>query len=242
MRSITLVLSFLFLSCTLFAQRQLHTLKPKAKKGYRGERWTIDKVLALNLTPSSALDPYGALLQPGLDYYFGEQYSAGLNVGLPLYYVLNNYRDKPKKEVNSDYKLRLDLRQYFRLREHNRLYAGVEIFYRRQQMTLEDSYLRYVDGTCYLYSRVNARKIAFGTGIFIGVDYKLSERLVAGAHIGAGLRMMHMKTDIDLSNAAPMPPPAFNTLLPPNEDRVGDRNFNFYFPFGLKAGFLFLKN
>lgn len=217
------------------------TAQSGGKKLKRPRRiaWTISDRFAVTLTPSSVLDPYGALLPLGLGYYFGERYSVHFEAGFPLYYVLNNAMGQPEKTVNSDFKLRTEIRQYFRLREKNRCFFGAESSFRNQEMYLKDGYLHYVSGASYNYSRVNATKTVYSLGIFAGTSRKLSEHFILDAHLGLGLRYLKMKTDFNTTGLTPVMKDAFIALIPPNEDRVGDQNLNIYLPFAIKIGYLF---
>lgn len=201
--------------------------------------WTLEQRVSFKLTPTSLLDSYGALLPLGLEYYFDEKFGISFDVALPLYYVLNNARDAPHKKINSDYRLRADIRQYFGLREHSRFYFGAESFFRHQTMTLEDSYLHFNNGDCYDYSIINARKSVFGFGVFTGYARRLSEHFILEGHLGIGARVINMKTDLDIDALIPVKGKTFTVLDPPNGDRVGDRDINIYVPLAIKIAYLF---
>ncbi len=231
------VLFALFLFGVSFIVQAQHN--GKTYKRPRKIAWTMSDRFVVTLTPSSLLDPYGALLPLGLGYYFGEQYSVHFEAGFPLYYVLNNAVGQPQKTVNSDFKLRTDIRQYFRLREKNRCFFGAESAFRNQEMYLKDGYLHYVNGANYDYARVNATKTVYCLGVFAGTSRKLSERFMLETHLGLGLRFLKMKTDFNTTGLTPVTKNSFVSLFPPNEDRIGDQNLNIYLPFAIKIGYLF---
>lgn len=216
----------------------------QAQAGSQGKKrpriipWTISDRFTVSLTPSSFLDPYGALGPVGLAYYFGDRYSAHAEFGFPLYYVLNNYAGQPRKTVNSDFKIRTSVQQYFLLREKSRCFFGAEMAYRCQEMYLKDSYLHYVNGKSYDYSGINATKTVYSLGAFLGLSRKLSERFLIDGHLGLGLRVLNMETNLDITGLTPRPKQSFTTLIPPNEDRVGDRDINIYLPFAIKIAYL----
>ena len=238
-----IIISFLLLPLTLFAQKERknsnYSTSKQVRKHYGGETWTISRQASLKYTPTSLLDTYGALLPLGAEYYFHEKFGVSFDVGFPLYYVLNNYRDKPHKEINSDYKLRLGVTQYFRLREKSRLYCGAEVFFRRQEAVLKDSYLHFIDGNCYPYSSINVTKSIYGIGLLMGMSRKLSEHLILEGHVGAGLRMIKVNSDLDKNASVPYVEQSFMSIIPPNGDKVGDKDLNVYIPFAIKIGYLF---
>ncbi|WP_118974138.1 DUF3575 domain-containing protein [Taibaiella koreensis] len=236
-RPVTLVLSLLVCPFFLFAQKAPANHVPHKK--YRGERWTLSHCAALKLTPCSWADPYGALFPVGFEYYFGEQFGIGLDLGIPMFYVLNNTIGEQHKTLNSDIRFRIEVRQYFRQRARCRLYYGAEIFYRHQDMELDHGDLHYVDGAVYTYDHVRGRKWTCGAGVFLGYARKLTEHLLLEGHIGLGLRTLQMRTDIDTRAMAPRMEGSFTTLVPPNEDRVGDRDLNLHLPFAIKIAYLF---
>jgi hypothetical protein len=242
-KPIIIIISFFLLPLTLFAQKERknsnYKTSKQARKQYRGETWTSSHQVSIKYTPTSLLDSYGALLPLGMEYYFHEQYGVSFDVGFPLYYVLNNYRDKPKKSINSDYKLRLGVTQYFRLRERSRLYCGAEIFFRRQGAELQDSYLHFIDGNCYPYSSINVTKSIYGAGLLLGISRKLSEHLILEGHLGVGLRVIKMNSDLNKNAVTPYREQSFISIIPPNGDKVGDRDLNIYTPFAIKIGYLF---
>jgi hypothetical protein len=242
-KPIIIIISFFLLPLTLFAQKgkknSNYTPLKQVRKHYRGETWTISRQISFKYTPTSLLDSYGALLPLGAEYYFHEKFGVSFDVAFPLYYVLNNYRGKPQKKINSDYKLRLGAKQYFRLREKSRLYCGAEVFFRCQEAVLKDSYLHFIDGNCYPYSSINVTKSIYGVGLLLGMSRKLSEHLILEGHIGAGLRMIKMNSDFDKNASVPYPEKSFLSLIPPNGDRVGDKDLNVYAPFAIKIGYLF---
>lgn len=241
-KPIIIIISF-FLPLTLFAQKDRknsnYKTSKQTRKQYRGETWTSSRQVSIKYTPTSLLDCYGALLPLGMEYYFHEQFGVNFDVGFPLYYVLNNYRDKPKKSINSDYKLRLGVTQYFRQRERSRLYCGAEVFYRRQGAELKDSYLHFIDGNCYPYSSINATKSMYGMGILLGISRKLSEHLILEGHLGIGLRVIKVNSDLNKNAVTPYLEQSFISIIPPNGDKVGDRDLNIYIPFAIKIGYLF---
>lgn len=226
-----------------FAQRKTRNKhNPGLKslpKNNKAEAWTLEQRVSFKLTPTSLLDSYGALLPLGLEYYFDEKFGVSFDVALPLYYVLNNYRDAPHKKINSDYRLRADIRQYFALRQNNRFYVGTEAFFRHQTMTLEDSYLHFINGHYYEYSFINARKSVFGFGVLTGCAKRLSERLILEGHLGIGVRVINMRTDLDIDALVPVKGKTFTVLDPPGGDRVGDRDINIYIPLAIKIAYLF---
>ena len=235
LRSVTLMALMLFVPFAVLAQHV-----KKNKKHFRITPWTISDRFAASLTPSSFLDPYGALCPVGLSYYFGERYSISAEAGFPLYYVLNNYTGNPEKTINSDYKARIAIQQYFRLRERSRCFFGAEMGYRNQEMYLRDSYLRYINGESFHYSSVNATKSLYTLGAFVGMSCKLSERFMLDGHLGLGLRLLNMKTDLNTTGLTPFAGSgSFSSLVPPNEDRIGDRDINIYLPFAIKIVYLF---
>lgn len=210
----------------------------KERKRLRNIPWTIDDRFTASLTPSSFLDPYGALCPVGLGYYFGNRYSIHTDVGLPLYYVLNNFAGNSEKTVNSDFKVRASIQQYFLLKERNRCFFGAESGYRRQEMYLRNSYLHYINGMSYDYTGINAIKTIYSLGVYIGTSRKLSERFLLDAHLGLGLRILNMETNFDPSGLSPVKRGSFSSLVPPNEDRVGERDINMYLPFAIKIAYL----
>lgn len=234
------MLRFLFILLVLFgvAGPVWAQHAAKSEKRRRITPWTIDDRFALSLAASSLLDPYGALAPVGLGYYFGEKFSLDASFGFPLYYVLNNYAGDPRKTVNSDYKLRAGVRQYFRLREHNRCFFGAEVAFRRQEMYLRNSYLHFTDGSCYDYSGINAAKTAGYLGAFAGIAYRLNRSLLIEGYLGLGGRLLYMKTDLDTRALTPRRQERFSTLAMPNGDRVGDRDINIYLPFAIKIAYL----
>ncbi len=237
-----IILSFLLLPIAVSAQRGKNAnsnFQHKKARKYRGEEWTISQQAGFKYTPTSLFDIYGAMLPLGFEYYFQEKFGIDFELSLPLYYVLNNKFDYPKKTINSDYKLRFGGRQYFRLREKSRMYFGAEIFFRRQAMELRNSFIHFVDESCYDYSRLNARKNLLGAGVLMGYARKLSDRFILEGHLGVGLRLLKTDTDFDRSNKIPYDVGPFRTIIPPNEDRVGDRDINIYLPFAIKIGYLF---
>jgi hypothetical protein len=225
----------------VFAQKKGNSSSGNSlrKKKYRGEEWTLSRQTSFKYTPTSLFDIYGAMLPLGFEYYFHEKFGIDLELSLPLYYVLNNYNGNPHKTINSDYKLRFGARQYFRLREKSRMYFGAEVFFRRQSMELRNSYVHFVDETCYDYTHLNAKKSLLGGGILMGYSRKLSDRFILEGHIGVGLRLLKMSTDLDRSKSTPYDVGPFRTIIPPNEDRVGDKDLNLYLPFAIKIGYLF---
>jgi hypothetical protein len=210
----------------------------KERKRPRMVPWTIDDRFSASLTPSSFIDPYGALCPVGLGYYFGNRYSIHIEAGLPLYYVLNNYAGNPRKTVNSDFKVRAAIQQYFLLKERNRCFFGAESSYRRQEMYLQHSYLRYINGMSYDYTGINAVKTIYCLGAYVGTSHKLSERFMLDAHLGLGLRILNMETDFNPAGLNPVKRGTFSSLVPPNEDRVGERDINMYLPFAIKIAYL----
>jgi len=236
-RPVTLVLSLLLLPHLLSAQPK----RPagNARKGYRGERWTLSNCAALKITPSSWADPYGALFPVGFEYYFGEKFGLGFDIGLPMFYVLGNTMGKQHKTLNSDIRFHAEVRQYFRLRERCRLYYGAELFYRYQNLELDNGDLHYMDGAIYTYGHIRGDKYGYGAGVFLGYARKLSEHLLLEGHIGLGLRMVRMETDIDTRALVPRMESRFSSLVPPNEDRIGDRDLNLHLPFAIKIAYLF---
>jgi hypothetical protein len=232
-----IILSFLLLPVAVFAQRgNAGSLK---KKKYRGEEWTLSQQAGFKYTPTSLFDIYGATLPLGFEYYLQEKFGLEFEVSFPLYYVLNNYNENPRKTINSDYKLRFGARQYFRLREKSRMYFGAEIFFRRQSMELRNSFIHFVDESSYDYADLNAKKNLLGAGGLMGYARKLSDHFILEGHIGVGLRLIKMETNFDRSNAIAYDVGPFRTIIPPNEDRVGDRDINIYLPFAIKIGYLF---
>lgn len=236
-RPVSLVLSLLLWPALVLAQQNMPVNRARSK-GYRGERWTLSNHVVLKLTPTSWADPYGALFPLGMEYYFGERFGVGLDVGIPMYYVLNNLMGKQHKTIRSDIKLHTEARQYFRLRERSRLYFGAELFYRRQEMDQTQGELHYTSGLNYAYDHIRATKYAYGTGIFVGYVRKLSAHFLAEGHTGLGLRMINMETDLNVKNLTPHTEASFNSLALPNEDRVGDRDFHLHLPFAIKIAYL----
>jgi hypothetical protein len=237
-KPILTILSFLLLPASIFAQGGGSSTR-KTKK-YRGEPWTLDQRVAFKLTPTSLLDGYGALCPIGIEYYLNDKFGISFDVGIPLFYVLNNYRDNLHKKIDSDFKLRLDARQYFRLREKNRMFFGAEAFFRRQYMVLQDSYLHFADGSSYSYTTLNANKSTFGASVLLGYSRLLSQHFILEANVGVGFRIINMKSDLDITQNLPYDlKDPFLVLLPPNGDRVGDKDINIYIPFAIKIGYLF---
>lgn len=236
-RPVTLALSLLLLPQLLLAQPK--KLAGSTRKGYRGERWMLSNCAALKITPGSWVDPYGALFPVGFEYYFGEKFGLGFDLGLPMFYVLNNTMGKQHKTLNSDIRIRIEARQYFRARARCRLYYGAEVFYRYQNLELDNGDMHYVDGAIYAYDHIRGDKYSYGAGVFLGYARKLSEHLVLEGHVGLGLRIIRMETDIDTRTLVPQGESRFSSLVPPNEDRIGDRDLNLHLPFAIKIAYLF---
>jgi hypothetical protein len=72
----------------------------------------------------------------------------------------------------------------------------------------------------------------------MGTSRKLSERFILDGRLGLGLRLLNMQTDFDPTGLTPVKKNAFSSLLPPNEDRVGERDINIYLPFAIKIAYL----
>lgn len=237
-KPILTILSLIALPALIFAQSGNTSIR-KTKK-YRGEPWMLDQRVAFKLTPTSLLDGYGALCPVGIEYYLNDKFGISFDIGIPLFYVLNNYRENLHKKIDSDFKLRLDARQYFRLREKNRMYFGAEVFFRRQYMVLKDSYLHFADGNSYSYSTLTANKSVFGASALLGYSRLLSPRFILEGNVGMGFRAINMKSDLDINQNPPYDlKDPFLVLLPPNGDRVGDKDINIYIPFAIKIGYLF---
>jgi hypothetical protein len=170
---------FLLYLCFLLAftaKGQDNTVMPRRyhRPVNYSDDWDFNNRIAVKLTPSSLVDPYGALLPIGLEYYSSNKYGVSIDFGFPLYYVLNNGHFDYHKTINSDFKVRADVRQYFRFRKRSRMFFGAEVFYRNQDMTLQNSYFHFIDNTCYHFEEAKARKDAFGGGLIWGISQKLS--------------------------------------------------------------------
>jgi hypothetical protein len=229
-------------TCCLLSAEVVHAqntfLKNNRKRSYNDD-WNFSNRIAIKLTPTSLLDPYGALLPVGFEYYPDYKYGISLDFGFPLYYVLNNNYSDYNKTINSDFKLRADVRQYFRFRKRSCLFFGAEAFYRNQKMTLRNSYFHFIDNTCYEFSEAKASKDAFGFGLIFGSSYKLADRLLLHSNIGIGFRVINMSPIWDINTATPYFKGSFVSLELPNEDRVGDHDLNIYIPFAIKLAYCF---
>lgn len=210
----------------------------RRKHNYKDD-WDFDNRIAVKLTPTSLLDPYGALLPAGLEYYSGYKYGISLDFGFPLFYSLNNNRPDFNKTINSDFKIRADVRQYFRFRKNSRLFFGAESFYRNQDMSLRNSYFHFIDNTCYAFSQAKASKDAFGFGLILGISRRLTNCFTLQGNIGFGIRVINMTPEWDPNAAIPYFKGTFVSLELPNEDRVGDHDVNIYIPFAIKLAYRF---
>ncbi|KAA5533543.1 DUF3575 domain-containing protein [Taibaiella lutea] len=238
MKKTKTIIIFLHLLSANAAHAQVPFSKNHRKPNYT-DSWNFSNRIAVKLTPSSLLDPYGALLPVGFEYYPNYKYGISLDFGFPLYYALNNQRFDYHKTINSDFKLRADIRQYFMFRKHNCLFFGAEAFYRNQKMTLQNSYFHFIDNTCYKFSEAKANKDAFGFGLIFGNSYKLANRLLLQGNIGIGFRIINMSPVWDVNVATPYFKGSFVSLELPNEDRVGDHDLNIYIPFAIKLAYCF---
>jgi hypothetical protein len=232
------ILSFVGFSLTTYAQQVKQNKKTNHKRDYE-EEWNFNDRFAIKLTPSSLLDPYGALLPVGIEYYLDNKYGFNLEFGFPLYYALNNKRFDNYKHINSDFKVRADIRHYFGYSKNSRLFYGGEMFYRNQHMSLKDSYFHFINNHCYEFAEGQAVKDIFGFGFFMGRTQKLSQHFFLETHLGIGLRIINMSPQMDFSNSNYYFKGSFVSLEPPNEDRVGDHDLNIYVPFAIKLTYLF---
>lgn len=232
------ILSLTGFSLPLFAQHKAQSKKPYRKPNYE-EDWDFNNRFAIKLTPTSLLDPYGALLPLGVEYYLNNKYGFSLDFGLPLYYSLNNQKFDNYKHINSDFKVRADIRHYFRFRRKSRLFYGGEVFYRNQNMSLNNSYFHFINNHCYEFTEGITVKNIFGFGFFMGRTQKLSEHFSLESYLGIGLRIINMSPQMDFSNTPYYFRGSFVSLEMPNEDRVGDHDLNIYLPFAIKISYLF---
>jgi len=238
-RSVLLIIVLLPLAPLSFGGDHSSAVVHRKRVRDYSDEWDFDRRFALKLTPTSLLDPYGALLPLGVEYYSSSRLGFGLDLGFPLFYVLNNRRFDYDKRLKFDFKIRMELRRYFRLREKSRLFYGAELYYRYQKMILHNSYFHFIDNTCYSFAEAEAVKNNFGTGFMFGAVRKPSDRLSLEAWLGAGVRLIYMSPRTDLSGNPTFFKGSFVSLEPPNEDRVGDHDLNIYVPFGIKLSYLF---
>jgi hypothetical protein len=226
---------FIFITQVSYAQ---HYAKKTSKHNHKND-WDFDHRLSLKVTPTSLADPYGSLLAIGAEYYFKEKSGISLDVGIPLFYNINNSRYGNYKHINSDFKLRADFRQYFGFCKNNRFFAGPEVFYRNQSMNLQNSYFHFLDNVCYRFSSAKANKSIFGFGAIAGISHKFSDHFFLEGNLGIGLRIINMTPQFEANSANSFFKGTFVSLELPNEDRVGDHDLNIYLPFAIKLSYLF---
>jgi len=227
----------LFLNAAAYAQR---TDAPTARRkhSYKDD-WTFDNRFELKLTPSSLLDPYGALIPIGLEYNAGNNCGISLDLGLPLFYVLNNGRYEPQKSISTDFKIRTDIRQYFHFRKHTRFFAGAEMYYRYETATIKNSYFHFLDNNCYAFDKAKIEKNNFGFGFITGMTQKLSDHFFIEYNIGIGVRIINTTPNWQMDTTKSFFKGTFVSLELPNEDRVGDHDVNIYIPFGIRVCYQF---
>ena len=238
MRKIKLILSIIALSLPGIVSAQHFSSKRHKQTSYE-DNWDFDNCIALKLTPTSVLDPYGSLAPVGLEYYFRNKYGVSLDVGIPLFYCINSKQYNDYKRINSDFKIRADFRQYFGFCRKNRFFAGAEVFYRYQNMDLQHSYFHFLDNMCYQFTNAKASKNIFGFGAIAGISHKFTNHFFLEGNIGIGLRIINMTPQWDINAAKPYFKGSFVSLELPNEDRVGDHDLNIYIPFAIKLSYLF---
>ncbi len=207
--------------------------KKKCRASFRKEDATtmnyFAKTMFIKATPSSLLDFHGFNLPVGVEYRFSKSMAASFEIGIPM-----PYRSTEGKQIKSDLKMRLDLRQYFSMRCNNRLFLGLEVFMRHQYFTQDHGY--YETGYySYSYTYAEVHKFSAGAGLMIGSSLKLSKSIYLEGYAGMGFRYLENRfTKVFGLNKNG----ENDGNLFADEDNVEGTSARPYFPLGIKISYL----
>ncbi len=131
-----------------------------------------------------------ALLPLAVEYRFNRIVGAEVEIGIPLFFNTLTYKSSsgPMKDLNSDMKLRADVRFYFVSEADNAGYIGLDGSFRKQQYTLTNA--EYYDASGYQNSFVSAdiNKIVYTVNVIVGMQANISRRLFAEMQTGLGFK------------------------------------------------------
>ncbi len=194
----------------------------------------------VRVTPTSLVDFNGACLPVGIEYHFKNSLGIAVEVSVPMPYEFNApvvRNNVSGKTINSDFKLRLEVRRYFIMRRSRRVFFGVEAYMRQQQFSQANG---YYDGPrvfhVYNYTSADITKFHAGIAPFIGSSFKLADHLFFDAHFGIGLRYLENKYS-HINGLTQGGRNSMGALFVP-EDELYGHMWRPYIAAGLKLGYI----
>lgn len=195
-------------------------LEQDAKAKYQQAFITVNGY-ALYTTPTTILEPYGALLPLGIAYYH-HRFGAGAEIGVPLMFSsFQLIEPSARKHIRSDFRLRIDGRFYFRKKYLYRDFLGLEMAYRPQHFTKQQASLYSTDiGAQYSGSYLDMKKTTYSIGSFMGRAYRVTKHLSLEWRAGLGLRWIVVHHNFTAANYVIQDGDNYLTAgLPPDEDQ-----------------------
>ena len=150
----------------------------------------------IKASPLSIVDYRGANLPVGVEYTFAKKWSTTLEGSVPFLKVPVFFNASNNDRLESDIRVRAEIRKYSGEPQKTRTFMGVEAIYRQQQLTLENT--SYVsDAGSYGAEFSEISKTGVYAHCILGIEQRISNRMSFELFGGLGAKWVSVDREND---------------------------------------------
>jgi hypothetical protein len=196
---------------------------------------------SLNAEPFRALDPLGATIPLGFEFFLTKDVSISGTAATPLYYIPYGNGKKGEEDhahIFEDQRYDAQLRWYLHNENEGRFFVGGEVSYRRQTEGIDSG--GYVqDDKEYSYGHATVTKESTGAAVILGWTEHLYKGLSLEVFAGVGARV-HTTWQENIVRLHDDGPDNCSCKKRPDNNIIGQHT-SYYLPFGARLVWTFGK-